>query len=50
MSQQNMLFGEKRDWPWPNFSETRETHQEPPEDITSVGAVLYYYEEPPVPV
>jgi hypothetical protein len=31
-----MLFGEKRDWPWPNFSETRETHQEPPEDITSV--------------
>jgi hypothetical protein len=32
-----MLFGEKRDWPWPNFSETRETYQEPPEDITSVG-------------
>jgi hypothetical protein len=32
-----MLFGEKMDWPWPNFSETRERHQEPPEDITSVG-------------
>jgi hypothetical protein len=32
-----MLFGEKRDWPCANFSETRETHQEPPDDISSVG-------------